>query len=68
MEKNNNFIPIEYKGLIISKYVDSNWYAVTHECPWISGEDKVVYRCKSIERCKEWIDKHSKLYTNKGEE
>lgn len=49
--------PIKYKGLTIHKYINSDWYAVVNECDWLSGEDKVVYRCKSIEKAKKWIDK-----------
>ena len=47
---------MEYKGFKIYKYINSDWYAVVKECDWISGEDKVLYRCKSIEKCKKWID------------
>ena len=48
--------PIEYKGLMIYKYKNSNWYAVVSEYDWITGEDKVVYKCKSVEKAKKWID------------
>lgn len=48
---------MEYKGFKIYKYATSDWYAVVSECDWISGEDKVVYKCKSIEKAKVWIDK-----------
>lgn len=51
---------MEYKGFKIYKYTTSDWYAVVSECDWLSGEDKVVYRCKSIEKAKAWIDKNCK--------
>ena len=60
------FKPIKYKGLTIYKYKNSNWYAVVNECSWISGEDKVLYRCKSVEKCKQWIDKTRKENQNEN--
>ena len=47
---------MEYKGFKIYKYSTSDWYAVVEEYDWLSGEDKVLYRCKSVEKCKKWID------------
>lgn len=55
-----NCTPLEYKGLMIYKYKNSDWCAVVEECSWLSGEDKVLYRCKSIEKCKQWIDNGGK--------
>lgn len=54
------FEPIKYKGFTIYKYKNSDWYAVVYECPWISGEDKFLYKCKSVEKAKKWIDEKQK--------
>ena len=51
---------MEYKGFKIYQYGTSDWYAVVLECDWISGEDKVVYRCRSVEKARAWIDKNYK--------
>lgn len=51
---------MKYKGFKIYKYTTSDWHAVLLEYDWLSGEDKVVYRCKSIEKAKAWIDKNCK--------